>query len=97
MATTPSSPTPQNIPAPPPIPNDPKISNALTNYLTQFSLWCRKNFNNQVKTNVAVPGILMYAANPPAGVNPNVYMIQVSQAGVIAATPVPVGGANPSQ
>jgi hypothetical protein len=97
MATSPTSPTPQNIPAPPPIPGGPEINNTLSNYLTQFSLWCRKNFSSQVKTNVAVPGILMYAANPPAGVNPNVYMIQVSQNGIIAATIVPVGGANPSQ
>jgi hypothetical protein len=95
MAVSQGSPTAQVATTPPPpLPNDPKMSNALSNYLMQFSLWCRKNFSNQIRNNVAIPGILLQSTNAPSGVTPNVYMLQVDQDGNITAVQVPLGNPN---
>lgn len=97
MVTAPGSGTPSQAHQPPPLPNDPTITSVLSNYLNQFSLWCRQGFAAQLKNNVALPGIMLQASNAPAGVAPNVYMIQVSQTGTITATQVTLGGANPKR
>lgn len=96
MVATPGS---GSIPAPqppPPIPQDPAISNTLTNYLSQFSLWCRKGFAAKLNSGVALNGVMLRSANAPAGVNPTIWLLQVSQTGVLATIQVPLGGANPS-
>ena len=95
MVATPSTTGPTARP-PPPLPSDPAISNTLSNYLQQFSLWCRQGFAAKLNANTALTGILMQAANAPAGTVPNVYLLQVSQAGVLAVTLVAPGGPNPA-
>lgn len=90
MAAT--APLPQ---PPPPLPADPSMSNMLTNYLTQFSLWCRRGFAAQLKNNVALPGILLQANDAPAGTIPAVFMLQVQTDGTIVATPMPLGSGSP--
>jgi hypothetical protein len=90
-----ASQAPQQQHPPPPLPNDPSISNTLSNYLTQFSTWCRNGFADKVKSNVANPGILLQANDAPAGTTPKVFMIQVTTAGAIVATPMPLGSGAP--
>ena len=43
-------PTPITPQPPPELPNMPDVGTALTNYLRNFSLWCRKGFAAQMKT-----------------------------------------------
>jgi hypothetical protein len=88
----PATPIPQQQHPPPPIPSDPSLSSTLTNYLTQFSAWCRNGFADKLKSNVANPGVLLQAYDAPSGTTPKVFMIQVSTAGAIVATPVALGG-----
>jgi hypothetical protein len=86
--TAASSPPQQH---PPPLPSDPSISQGLTEYLQQFSLWCRQGFAAKLNATSALPGVLLQAKDPPAGTAPAVFMIQVTTAGAIVATPVAVG------
>jgi hypothetical protein len=88
----PATPIPQQAHPPPPIPADPSISGTLTNYLTQFSTWCRNGFAAQMKTGTALPGILLQAYDAPSGTVPKVFMLQVNTAGAVVLTPVPLGG-----
>jgi hypothetical protein len=87
--------TPQPARPPPPLPSDPSISLTLSNYLTQFSLWCRQGFADKIKSNVAQPGLLLQASDAPAGTTPPVFMLQVKSDGTIVATPVPIGSGHP--
>jgi hypothetical protein len=86
------APTPPLAQPPPPIPSDPTISNALSNYLTQFSLWCRRGFAAQLKNNVGLPGILLQANDAPSGTIPVVYQLGVDTAGELTLAPVPFSG-----
>jgi hypothetical protein len=95
MVATPATTGPTARP-PPPLPSDPAISNTLSNYLQQFSLWCRQGFAAKINNNTALTGILLQAANAPAGVVPNVYLLQVGQNGTLAVTQVTVGGPSPT-
>jgi hypothetical protein len=95
MVTAPGSPTPPTAHPPPPLPNDPSVSSVMSNYLQQFSRWCRQGFAAKLNANVALPGIMLQANNAPSGVVPNVWLLQVNQNGTFVATPVPLGGANP--
>lgn len=95
MALAPQQQTPMSARLPPDVPADPKISEALTNYLRNFALWCRNGFAEQMRNNEAVPGLMVRAYDTPAGTNPKVYMIEVSSAGVIRARAIGLGGANP--
>lgn len=94
-----AAPIPQQQHPPPPIPADPSISNTLTNYLTQFSTWCRNGFADKLKSNVALPGLLLQAYDAPAGTVPNVYLLQVRQTGTgapaIVLTQQPLGSGKP--
>jgi hypothetical protein len=87
--------SPIGLQPPPPLPNMPDVSSTLTNYLNTFALWCRRGFAAKLSNNTALPGILLQAANAPAGTTPNVWLLQVSQTGVIAVTQVPLGGGQP--
>jgi hypothetical protein len=80
---------------PPNLPNMPDVSTTLTNYLRGFSLWCRQGFAAQLRANVALPGVLLQAHDAPAGTTPAVFIIQVTTAGTIVATRVPLGGGQP--
>lgn len=97
MVTFPGAPTPPQAHAPPPLPNDPSISTVLSNFLNQFSTWCRNGFAAKLNANVALPGIMLQAYDAPAGTTPNVYLLRVSQNGNFVGTPVPLGGANPQR
>jgi hypothetical protein len=81
---------------PPPIPQMEDVSNALTNYLTQFSTWCRRGFAAKLSSNVALPGVLLQACDAPSGTLPKVFVLQVRSDGSIIATPQAIGGANPA-
>jgi len=89
------APSPMGLQPPPPLPNMPDVSSTLTNYLNTFALWCRRGFAAKLNANAALPGILLQAANAPAGTVPNVWLLQVSQTGQIAVTQVPIGGGQP--
>jgi hypothetical protein len=90
------APSPQPSRPPPPLPNDPSISNTLSNYLSQFSVWCRAGFADKIKSNVAQPGLLLQANDAPSGTIPAVFMLQVQTDGTLVAVPQALGGANPS-
>jgi hypothetical protein len=87
--------TPMSARIPPDVPSDPKISDALSQYLRNFSLWCRNGFAEQMRNNEAVPGLLVRASDTAPGANPKIFRIEVNSAGVISATPVGLGGGNP--
>lgn len=91
MVTTPGSGSPPQAHPPPPLPNDPSITSVLSNYLSQFSLWCRQGFAAKLNANVALNGILLQAYNAPPGVAPNVYLLQVNQQGNFVGTQVSLG------
>ena len=73
----------------------PTLSSQLTNYLTQFSLWCRNGFAAQLKNNIALPGILLQANDAPADTVPKVFLLQVDTAGAVVLTPVALGSGKP--
>lgn len=87
--------TPMSARIPPDVPADPKISDALSQYLRNFALWARNGFAEQMRNNEAVPGLMVRAYDTAPGTNPKVFMIEVSSAGVIRARALPLGGANP--
>jgi hypothetical protein len=97
MVTTPGSGSPPQAHPPPPLPGDPGISNALSNYLSQFSLWCRQGFAVKMNSNVALNGILLQANDAPPGQAPAVWLLQVQTNGSFVATPVPLAGGNPTR
>ena len=80
---------------PPPIPADPKISDALSNYLRAFELWCRGGFRDRTPSQEALPGVLLLASDTAPGVAPKVFRIQVNSAGVVSAVQIGLGGPNP--
>ena len=96
MVTSPGSGSPVGAQPPPPLPQDPTISNMLSNYLSQFSLWCRRGFAAKMNVNAPVQGIMLQAYDAPAGTTPAVYMLQINTAGIFRTVPIPLGGANPS-
>lgn len=97
MVTTPGSGTPPLAQPPPPLPQDPSISSTLSNYLNQFSLWCRRGFSAKLNANVALTGVMLQAYDAPAGVAPNVWLLQINQTGVFRTTQIPLGGGTTSQ
>lgn len=92
MANQPSSPAPQ---PPPDLPSMPDVSDTLSQYLRRFSLWCRNGFADKLSASSALPGIMLQAYDAPAGTTPKVFLIQVTTAGAIVATPAPLGGGRP--
>jgi hypothetical protein len=73
------------------MPHMPEISVAHQNYLTQLSTWARESFASQLKSNVALPGILLQANDTPDGQTPAVFLLQVTTAGALVAVPVALG------
>jgi hypothetical protein len=97
MVTSPGSGSPPQARPPPPLPNDPTLSTVLSNYLNQFSLWCRQGFAAKLNSNVALNGILLQANDAPPGQAPAVWLLQVQTNGTFVATPVPLGGPGPTR
>jgi hypothetical protein len=88
-------PLPASAQPPPDLPADPKLSDALANYLRQFSLWCRRGFQSKVDTQTAAPGLLLQASDAAPGTNPKVFLLSVNSAGTLAVVNVPLGGGKP--
>lgn len=89
-----NQPTPQSARIPPDVPADPGISQVLGVYLRNFALWCRDGFAEQMRNNQALPGVMLLGYDAPAGVNPKVWLLQVSQAGTVHLTPMALGSGN---
>jgi hypothetical protein len=84
--------TPQSARVPPDVPADKEISPKLTEYLRNFSLWCRFGFAEQMRNNEAQANILMRAWDTAAGETPKVFRLRVSKAGVVDAVPIDIAG-----
>ena len=92
MAPKPPFPAPQ---PPPDLPSMPDVSPVMTNYLRTFALWCRNMFQDRLPAHQALPGIMLQAADAPAGTNPPVFMLQVLSNGSFRTTQIPLGGGQP--
>lgn len=90
-----TQPTPRTVQPPPDLPNMLDVSSTLTNYLRNFSLWCRHGFADKISATAAQPGVMLMAYDAPAGAVPPVFMIQVKADGTIVATPIALGGGKP--
>jgi hypothetical protein len=86
-----SVPSPPAAQPPPNLPNMPDVSTTLSNYLRNFSLWCRHGFAAKVDAGVALSGVMFQSYNPPPGVQPTVWLLQVNQAGNAVITQVALG------
>ena len=80
---------------PPDLPSMPDVSPTMTAYLRTFALWCRHGFADKLSVSTAAPGLLVQANDAAPGSVPKVFLIQVSTAGAITATPVPLGSGKP--
>ena len=64
MATP--APLPRTLQPPPELPNDPKTSDVLSNYLRTFSLWCRHGFADKLSVRRLRPrDLLLQATDDP--------------------------------
>ena len=90
-----NQPTPRTLQPPPDLPSMPDVSDKLSSYLRNFALWCRHGFADKISASTAQPGVLLQAYDAPAGTIPPVFLIRVNSAGVVTATPVPLGGGKP--
>lgn len=86
---------PRTVQPPPELPSMPDVSSTLSNYLRQFSLWCRHGFADKLSGSTAQPGLMLQANDAPAGTTPNVFMIQVNTAGEIVVTQMALGSGRP--
>ena len=86
---------PRTLQPPPDLPNMPDVSTTLSGYLRTFSLWCRHGFADKISGSTAQPGLMLQANDTPAGATPKVFLIQVTSAGAIVATPMPLGSGKP--
>ena len=83
-----SQPLPRTLQPPPELPNDPKTSDVLSQYLRRFALWCRHGFADKLSQTTAAPGLLLQATDDPT----KIFMLQVNAAGALTAVAVPLGG-----
>ena len=82
---------PRTLQPPPELPNDPKTSDTLSQYLRTFSLWCRHGFADKLSATTAAPGLMLQATDDPT----KIFMLQVNAAGAITAVAIPLGGGKP--
>jgi hypothetical protein len=75
---------------PPDVPNDPKLSTQTSQYLRNFALWCRHGFQDSLRNQEALPGIMLRGFDTQGG-SPNVYMLEVDNAGVAYLAPMALG------
>jgi Chaperone of endosialidase len=96
MVTAPGSGSPPQARPPPPLPNDPAISTVLSNYLNQFSLWCRQGFAAKLNAKTALNNVMFQGYDAPTGANPapNVYALEVSNDGTAAIAQVSLASGN---
>jgi hypothetical protein len=69
----------------------PDVSNTLTGYLRNFSLWARHGFADKLSVTTAAPGLMLQATDDPT----KIFIVQVDSAGAITATAVGLGGGKP--
>ena len=91
-----AQPLPRTLQPPPELPNDPKTSDVLSQYLRTFSLWARHGFADKLSTSTAAPGLMLQAYDAPSGTAPLTFVLRVNSAGTLSATPIMIGGANPA-
>jgi hypothetical protein len=72
----------------------PEISNTLTNYLRNLSLWTKDSLGDKLDGNTALPANLLQSHDTPRGSTPSVFKLQISEAGIASLTKVPL--ANPA-
>ena len=82
---------PRTLQPPPELPNDPKTSDVLSQWLRTFSLWCRHGFADKLSQTTAAPGLLLQATDDPT----KIFMVQVNAAGALTAVAVPLGKGRP--
>jgi hypothetical protein len=85
-----NQPPPPSAQPPPDVPASPWTPDVLTNYLRQFSLWCRRGFQAKLDAGVALPGIQLQATDAVAP-NPPIFTLGVTSTGVATLTPVALG------
>ena len=90
-----NQPTPRTIQPPPDLPNMPDVSTQLSNYLRNFSLWCRHGFADKPSINQPLHGLMFQAIDAPAGTAPEIWMLQVRTGGAFVLTQMPLGGGKP--
>ena len=90
-----NQPTPRTIQPPPDLPNMPDVSTQLSNYLRNFSLWCRHGFADKPSINQPLHGLMFQAIDAPADTAPEIWMLQVRTGGAFVLTQVPLGGGKP--
>jgi hypothetical protein len=90
-----ATPTPRTIQPPPDLPNMPDVKPALTNYLRNFSLWCRHGFADKPSINQPLHGVMLQAIDAPAGTTPEIWLLQVRTGGAFVLTQMPLGGGKP--
>ena len=90
-----NQPTPRTIQPPPDLPNMPDVSTQLSNYLRNFSLWCRHGFADKPSINQPLHGLMFQAIDAPAGTTPEIWMLQVRTGGAFVLTQMPLGGGKP--
>jgi hypothetical protein len=83
--------TPSSAKIPPDVPADPAISTALTQYLRNFSVWCREGFADSFRNKEALRGIMLRGYDTPPGANPAVWMLEVAGSGQLGVAPMKLG------
>lgn len=98
----PANQLPRTLQPPPELPNDPKTSDILSQYLRTFSLWCRHGFADKISSTTATQGLMVQAKDAFPGDPPNapnrVYLLEISVASgapVMHMTLIPAGGGKP--
>ena len=86
---------PRTVQPPPDLPSMPDVSDTLSTYLRNFSLWCRHGFADKISASTAQPGVLLQAVDAPAGTTPSVWKLEVLSNGSFRVTQVPLGSGQP--
>ena len=86
---------PRTIQPPPDLPSMPDVSDTLTGYLRNFSLWCRHGFADKISASTAQPGLFVAGQRRARRDDAALFMVQVKTDGTIVATPVALGSGKP--
>jgi hypothetical protein len=89
---------PRTIQPPPDLPNMPEVSNTLSGYLRNFSLWCRHGFADKISGSSAQPGVLLQAYDATGAPTTAVYQLTVKMSGStpqLTLTPIALGSGKP--
>ena len=70
----PANQLPRTLQPPPELPNDPKTSDILSQWLRTFSLWCRHGLADKLSISTATPQLTMQTEDVP----PAVFQLKVT-------------------